>query len=86
MPSTYTDTPTYKGTISLNTGLFINGHFVHAAQGGSVESTIIDLKSSTHSHTVLATGKKITSVTTAGTKEDVDLAVKAAEQAYKTSG
>ncbi|KAF9020807.1 indole-3-acetaldehyde dehydrogenase [Hymenopellis radicata] len=69
MPSTFTkkfQTPTYNATINLNTGLFINGQFVDAVQGGT-----IDISS--------ATGEKITSVA-AGTKEDVDLAVKAAQQ------
>ena len=31
------DAPTYKGTISVNTGLFINGKFVDAVGGTTVE-------------------------------------------------
>ncbi|KAF9020791.1 aldehyde dehydrogenase [Hymenopellis radicata] len=85
MPSTFTkkfQTPTYNATINLNTGLFINGQFVDAVQGGTIEP--IELIALLHSVFNPATGEKITSVA-AGTKEDVDLAVKAAQQAYKTS-
>ncbi|KAF9016045.1 aldehyde dehydrogenase [Hymenopellis radicata] len=75
MPRTYTqtlDTPAYKGTVSINTGLFINGQFVDPVKGDS-----IDVYNP-------ATGKVITSVA-AGTKDDVDIAVAAAKKAYKTS-
>ncbi|KAF9016057.1 aldehyde dehydrogenase [Hymenopellis radicata] len=75
MPSTFQqtlDTPTYKGTVNINTGLFINGKFVDPVKGGS-----IDVYNP-------ATGKLLTSVA-AGSKEDVDIAVAAAKQAYKTS-
>ncbi len=35
---TYTfDTPTFKGTSKVNTGLFINGKFVDPIEGGSIE-------------------------------------------------
>ncbi|KAG7441437.1 aldehyde dehydrogenase [Guyanagaster necrorhizus] len=66
------DTPTFKGTTKVHTGLFINGKFVAPAEGGSIE--VVNP----------ATGKTITSVA-AGTKKDVDLAVKAAKEAYKKS-
>ncbi|KAF9563465.1 aldehyde dehydrogenase [Agrocybe pediades] len=75
MPGTYThnfDTPAYKGSVTVNTGLFIGGKWVDPVQGGSVE--VVNP----------ATGKVITSVA-AGTKEDVDIAVKTAAQAFKTS-
>ncbi|KAF9012267.1 aldehyde dehydrogenase [Hymenopellis radicata] len=75
MPRTYTqtlDTPAYKGTVSINTGLFINGQFVDAVKGDA-----IDVYNP-------ATGKVITSVA-AGSKDDVDIAVAAAKKAYKTS-
>ncbi|KAF9019855.1 aldehyde dehydrogenase [Hymenopellis radicata] len=75
MPTFFThtlDTPSFKGTLSLNTGLFINGRFIDPIRGG-----FIDVVNP-------ATGKIITSVSV-GTKEDVDLAVNAAKAAYKTS-
>ncbi|KAK0450315.1 aldehyde dehydrogenase [Desarmillaria tabescens] len=75
MSQTFTydfDTPTFKGTTKVNTGLFINGKFVDPAEGGSIE--VVNP----------ATGKTITFVA-GGTKKDVDLAVKAAKEAYKKS-
>ncbi|KAK0443708.1 aldehyde dehydrogenase [Desarmillaria tabescens] len=66
------DTPTFRGTTKVHTGLFINGKFVDPIEGGSI------------SITNPATGKTITSVA-GGTKKDVDIAVKAAKEAYKTS-
>ncbi|KAF8881185.1 aldehyde dehydrogenase [Mucidula mucida] len=71
------DTPSFKGTLSLKTGLFINGRFVDPIRGGSIDV----VNPGEHPQ---STGKIITSVN-AGTKEDVDLAVKAAKEAYKTS-
>ncbi|KAK7051661.1 hypothetical protein VNI00_004640 [Paramarasmius palmivorus] len=66
------DKDLYKGTVSLNTGLFINGKFVKPVEGGTID--------------VLnpATGK-VTTTVSAGTDKDVDLAVEAATKAYKTS-
>ncbi|KAK0199977.1 aldehyde dehydrogenase [Desarmillaria ectypa] len=75
MTQTFTydfDTPTYKGTTNINTGLFINGKFVDPAEGGSIE--VVNP----------STGKTITFVA-GGTKRDVDFAVKAAKEAYKKS-
>ncbi|KAF9053883.1 aldehyde dehydrogenase [Hymenopellis radicata] len=75
MPTTFThkfDTPTFKGTVSINTGLFIGGKFVDP-----VEPATIDVINP-------ATGKVITSVA-AGSAKDVDIAVKVAKEAYKTS-
>lgn len=66
------DTPSYKGTASINTGLFINGKFVDPVEGGNIE--VVNP----------ATGKVITSVA-GGSKKDVDLAVEAARKAMKTS-
>ena len=40
MPLSFThefDTPVYKGTSSFSTGLFINGQFVDAIDGGLIE-------------------------------------------------
>ena len=40
MPQTFThqfDTPLYKGTATVNTGLFINGEFVDPVEGGTIE-------------------------------------------------
>ncbi|KAG7097972.1 hypothetical protein E1B28_005282 [Marasmius oreades] len=67
------DTPTYKGTVSVNTGLFINGKFVDPVE----KNPKIDVVNP-------ATGKVITSVS-AGSAKDVDVAVEAALKAYKTS-
>ncbi|KAK0214433.1 aldehyde dehydrogenase [Armillaria fumosa] len=76
MPSqifTYSfDTPTFKGTTKVRTGLFINGKFVDPIEGGSIDVTNP------------ATGETITSVA-GGTQRDVDIAVKAAKEVYKTS-
>ncbi|KAK7446665.1 hypothetical protein VKT23_014360 [Stygiomarasmius scandens] len=66
------DKPLFRGTISFNTGLFINGEFTDSVQGGE-----IDVINPT-------TEKAITSVC-AGSPKDVDLAVNAALKAYKTS-
>ncbi|KDR73245.1 hypothetical protein GALMADRAFT_142376 [Galerina marginata CBS 339.88] len=75
MPGTYThkfDTPSYKAESTIHTGLFIGGKWVDPVEGGTID--VINP----------ATGKVITSVAV-GTKKDVDLAVDAAKQAYKTS-
>lgn len=66
------DTPTFKGTTKVHTGLFINGKFVDSIEGSSIDVTNP------------ATGETITAVA-GGTKKDVDIAVKAAKEAYKTS-
>ncbi|KAK0471827.1 aldehyde dehydrogenase domain-containing protein [Armillaria novae-zelandiae] len=80
MPSqifTYSfDTPTFKGTTKVHTGLFIDGEFVDPSIGDSSISIVKTVFS--------ATGETITSVA-GGTKSDVDIAVKAAKKAYKTS-
>jgi aldehyde dehydrogenase (NAD+) len=75
MPSTYThhfDTPTYKGDVTINTGLYINGQWVDPVKSGTIE---------VYSP---ATGKLVTSVSV-GSSEDVDIAVEAAKKAYKTA-
>nr|ADY86395.1 aldehyde dehydrogenase [Tricholoma vaccinum] len=75
MPGTFTrhfDTPAFKGTSTINTGLFINGQWVDP-----VEPATIDIVNP-------ATGKVVTSVA-AGSSKDVDIAVEAARKAYKTS-
>ncbi|KAF5323284.1 hypothetical protein D9619_013499 [Psilocybe cf. subviscida] len=74
MPGTYThkfDTPVFKKDVTINTGLFINGQWVDPVEGKTVE--VVNP----------ATGKVITSVSI-GTAADVDIAVKAAQRAYKT--
>ena len=43
MPQTFThkfDTPVYKGTISVNTGLYINGQFVDPVEKDTLEYVI----------------------------------------------
>ncbi|KAH7876625.1 aldehyde dehydrogenase [Lentinula edodes] len=75
MPETFKvelDTPIYKGSVSCNTGLFINGKFVDAVEGGTID--VINP----------STGKLLTKVA-AATSKDVDIAVEAAKKAYKTS-
>ncbi|KAJ8079314.1 hypothetical protein PM082_021816 [Marasmius tenuissimus] len=67
------NTPAFKGKVSLNTGLFINGNFVEPVEKGSQ----IDVVNP-------ATGKVVTSVS-GGTDKDVDIAVEAARKAFKTS-
>ena len=40
------DTPAYKGTVTLNTGLFIDGKFVEPVEKGSkIEYVLISLES-----------------------------------------
>ncbi|THU97206.1 aldehyde dehydrogenase [Dendrothele bispora CBS 962.96] len=66
------DTPAYKGTLSINTGLFINGQWLK-----SVDPEKLDVVNP-------ATGKIITSVE-GGCSKDIDIAVDVAEKAYKTT-
>ncbi|KAL0564081.1 hypothetical protein V5O48_017976, partial [Marasmius crinis-equi] len=66
------DTELWKGTISINTGLFIDGKWVKPVEGGTIDVTNP------------ATGK-ITTTVSGGSDKDVDLAVEAATKAYKTS-
>ncbi|KAI6146137.1 aldehyde dehydrogenase [Pisolithus tinctorius] len=75
MPNIFThefNTPTYKGKVSFNTGLFINGEFVDGSGG-----TTIDVINPSD-------GKVITQISE-GTQKDVDLAVDAAEKAFETA-
>ncbi|TFK61593.1 aldehyde dehydrogenase [Pluteus cervinus] len=75
MPGTFThqfDTPTYKGTVSVNLGLFINGEFVDPVDHETIE--VINP----------ATGKVITSIA-GGSAKDIDIAVNAAKKAYKAA-
>ncbi|KAF8195310.1 aldehyde dehydrogenase [Mycena galopus ATCC 62051] len=74
MPSTTIDfnTPSYKGSITLNTGLFIDGKWVDP-----VEPDTIDVINP-------ATAKKIIDISL-GSAKDVDIAVKAAQRASKTT-
>ncbi|KAF7335648.1 Aldehyde dehydrogenase 5 [Mycena venus] len=66
------DTATFKGSISANTGLFIDGKWVDPV----IPETIDVINP--------ATGKKIAAVSV-GSSKDVDIAVKAAHKAYKTT-
>lgn len=66
------DTPVYKGTSNINTGLFINGQWVDP-----LEKATIDVINP-------VTGKKFTTVAV-GSSKDVDIAVDAAKKAFKTS-
>ncbi|TFK33776.1 aldehyde dehydrogenase [Crucibulum laeve] len=75
MPSTFSytfDTPAYKGTATINTGLFIGGEWVDP-----VEPATIDVINPVN-------GKVITAIA-AGSSKDVDIAVAAAHKAFKTS-
>ncbi|EKM77472.1 hypothetical protein AGABI1DRAFT_86450 [Agaricus bisporus var. burnettii JB137-S8] len=75
MPSIFThqwDTSVYKGSTSINTGLFINGEFVDG-----VKNTTIDVVNP-------ANGKLITKISEA-TEADIDIAVEAAHKAFETT-
>nr|ALG75775.1 aldehyde dehydrogenase 5 [Tricholoma vaccinum] len=75
MPATFThtfDTPSFKGTTTINTGLFINGQWVDPVDKGTID--VINP----------ATGKVVATVA-GGSSKDVDIAVEAAKKAYKTS-
>ncbi|KAG1905320.1 putative 1-pyrroline-5-carboxylate dehydrogenase [Suillus fuscotomentosus] len=64
------DTPSYKGTSTVSTGLFINGKFIEPVEKGTIE--VVNP----------VNGKIITSVA-AGTAADIDNAARAARKAYK---
>ncbi|KAG7091597.1 hypothetical protein E1B28_010618 [Marasmius oreades] len=66
------DTPSYKGAVSFNTGLFIGGKWVDPVEGGTID--VVNP----------ATGKPITTVSV-GTAKDVDIAVDVAKKAFKAS-
>ncbi|GJE90576.1 aldehyde dehydrogenase [Phanerochaete sordida] len=70
--STTIDSETFKGSVSVNTGLFIGGKFVEA-----IKQTTIDLHNP-------ADGSVVTQVSLAG-KEDIDAAVDAAHAALNSS-
>ncbi|KIP10902.1 hypothetical protein PHLGIDRAFT_115040 [Phlebiopsis gigantea 11061_1 CR5-6] len=75
MPGTFThqfDSSFFKGNVAVNTGLFINGQWTD-----SVSKETIDIFNPVD-------GTVITKVAAANA-EDVDIAVKAAKQAFKTS-
>ncbi|KAG6371457.1 aldehyde dehydrogenase domain-containing protein [Boletus reticuloceps] len=74
MPSVFTyqfNTPAYKGKVSFDTGIFLNGKFVDGS-----DRTTIDVINPT-------TGKVITAVSEA-TPKDVDTAVDVAQKAFDT--
>ncbi|GJE89226.1 aldehyde dehydrogenase family protein [Phanerochaete sordida] len=74
MPETFVhkfDTPVFKGTVEIPTGIFINGKFVDGSDGGK-----IDVINPTN-------GKLITRVSE-GTPKDVDTAVEVAQKAFDT--
>ncbi|KAF5346485.1 hypothetical protein D9756_010093 [Leucocoprinus leucothites] len=82
MVKTYThefNTPLYKGSVTLKTGLFINGEWVDPVDGGD----LIDVFDPA-SRCGTASGKVITTIPGGG-QQDVDNAVKAAKKAFKTS-
>ncbi|KAI6135237.1 aldehyde dehydrogenase [Pisolithus thermaeus] len=75
MPTVFThefNTPVYKGKVSFDTGLFIDGRFVDGSDG-----TAIDI--------VNPTNGKVIAFISEGTQKDVDLAVDAAEKAFETT-
>ncbi|KAF9445252.1 aldehyde dehydrogenase [Macrolepiota fuliginosa MF-IS2] len=79
MTKTYThnfDTPMFKGKVTINTGLYINGKWVDPVEGGAIEYV--------SNMDTIASGKVITSVS-AGNAKDVDLAVSAANAAFKST-
>ncbi|KAG7099323.1 hypothetical protein E1B28_001181 [Marasmius oreades] len=66
------NTPVYRGTVSVDTRLFIGGSFVVPVESGEIE-------------VVNPSTTKVIASVYAGTAEDVDLAVAAAKKAYKNS-
>ncbi|KAF9468329.1 putative 1-pyrroline-5-carboxylate dehydrogenase [Collybia nuda] len=73
--STYThhfDTPTYNASVTLDTGLFINGEFVQPVDGGTID-------------VINPTNGQVICPVSIGNAKDIDIAVKAARTAYKTS-
>ncbi|KAF7790303.1 hypothetical protein EIP86_001257 [Pleurotus ostreatoroseus] len=75
MPLSFThefDTPVYKGTSSFSTGLFINGQFVDAIDGG-----LIDVLNPTND--------KVIAQVSEGNTKDLDVAVQAAQKAFETT-
>ncbi|KAJ7474916.1 aldehyde dehydrogenase [Mycena latifolia] len=67
------DSPSYKGTIKVNTGLFIDGKWCDPVESKEMIDVINP-----------STGGKIAEVPL-GSAKDVDIAVKAAHKAYKTT-
>lgn len=82
------NTPVYKGKSVMSAGLYIDGKFVDAHGGDHIEYVLIKISFSISNgpFSVInpATGKIITKVA-AGNKEDVDIAVKAAQRAFETT-
>ncbi|THU91603.1 aldehyde dehydrogenase [Dendrothele bispora CBS 962.96] len=78
------DTPAYKGGVTINTGLFISGKWVKPVDEQKIECYVM-IRLSLALFVILgaATGKVITAIQ-GGSSKDVDLAVNAAEEAYKT--
>ncbi|KAF8877412.1 aldehyde dehydrogenase [Infundibulicybe gibba] len=75
MPQEFTynfDTLAFKGSATVNTGLFIGGKWVDPVEGGTLD--VINP----------ATGQLITTIA-AGSAKDIDIAVAIAKKAYKTS-
>ncbi|CCM06502.1 uncharacterized protein FIBRA_08772 [Fibroporia radiculosa] len=66
------DTPFYKGTARVHTGLFINNEWVQPVQGGTIDI-------------VNPANAKILTQVSIGTSEDVDIAVAAAQAAFKSA-
>lgn len=61
----------FKGKSSFSTGLFINGEFVDAKSGKTLD-------------VINPVNGEVVGKVSAGDKEDVDIAVKAAEKAHQT--
>ncbi|THU97075.1 aldehyde dehydrogenase [Dendrothele bispora CBS 962.96] len=76
------DTPAYKGDATINTGLFINGKWVKPVD--KQKYVMMHLSLALFVILGAATGKIITAIQ-GGSSKDVDLAVNAAEEAYKAS-
>ncbi|KAJ7877451.1 aldehyde dehydrogenase [Mycena leptocephala] len=67
------DTPAYKGTVTIPTGLFIGGTFVDGSENTTIGTAI----------SLLATGTLLQNLR--GHCQDVDTAVKAAQNAFDTT-
>jgi aldehyde dehydrogenase (NAD+) len=94
MPGVFThkfDTPAFKGEVEINTGLFINGHWVDGSAGTTIEyATLPTIHRFRHEFVPVfsvfnpATEKLLTKVSEA-TAKDVNLAVEAARKAFDTT-
>ncbi|KAF7369502.1 Aldehyde dehydrogenase 5 [Mycena venus] len=90
------DNSAFKGSIHVPTGLFIDGKWVDPVEPDMIDPSCLSVSSTQARYLsmiypipltllrTIATGKKIAAVAL-GSSKDVDIAVKAAQKAYKTT-